>query len=81
MGFSAKVVALQLALAVALAASAGSAVVINEAQSSNGDTLTDRLGENSDWIELYNGGDEATFELTVPERAASLFIQVLPMED
>lgn len=81
MEFYAKVVALQLALAVALAASAGSAVVINEAQSSNGDTLTDRLGENSDWIELYNGGDEATFELAVPERAASLFIQVLPMED
>lgn len=34
-------------------------VVINEAQSSNGDTLTDRLGENPDWVELYNVGDEA----------------------
>ena len=34
-------------------------VIINEAQSSNGETLTDQLGENSDWIELYNGGDAA----------------------
>lgn len=34
-------------------------LVINEFMSSNGGTLTDSDGEYSDWIELYNAGDEA----------------------
>lgn len=38
---------------------AGTGVVINEVQSSNGNTLTDQLGENPDWIELYNDGEES----------------------
>lgn len=34
-------------------------VVINEIQSSNGITAEDEVGDNEDWIELYNTGDEA----------------------
>lgn len=34
-------------------------VRINEFMASNGDTIEDQNGEDSDWIELYNAGDEA----------------------
>ena len=34
------------------------AIRINELMASNGDTLTDRFGESSDWIELYNTSDQ-----------------------
>ena len=34
-------------------------VWINELMSSNASSITDEDGDNSDWIELYNGGDEA----------------------
>ena len=32
-------------------------LIISEAMSSNGDSLTDDLGRSSDWLEVYNAGD------------------------
>src|ERR1041384_7897371 len=37
----------------------GAQVIINEFQASNSLTLADQDGDYSDWIELYNSGDEA----------------------
>ena len=42
---------------VTLSANAG--VFINEVQSSNDQTIKDERGEDSDWVELHNAGDEA----------------------
>lgn len=38
--------------------SADAQVLINEVQSSNGETISDEDGDYEDWIELYNTGDE-----------------------
>lgn len=36
-------------------------VVINELCASNSNTILDEYGESSDWIELYNAGEEAVY--------------------
>ncbi len=61
-----KLVALLLLLCLLIPASLAepavstdlTAIRINEFMASNGDTIEDKNGEDSDWIELYNTSDE-----------------------
>ena len=59
MRFSTFTICLAIAFVWASVALAEGNVIINEVQSSNGETLKDQTGEYSDWIELYNDGNAA----------------------
>ena len=46
-----------LKLLIVLVTTLNGQIYINELMSSNSSTITDGLGNSSDWIELYNTGD------------------------